>query len=159
MKAALVLVLMVSAISASAHGKRERDSRDCIRENWSLVKREVTSGKTCEKDLDLNLTEALFVYPFINVGPINVRYWEGSFVKTQIVKDTYNHEFANICTGKVTYSSKQVTEYAQNKIFTVKNPNLDRSILESYRLTPMTDAEAMTAYEYVKGECEADLAL
>lgn len=158
----LYTIATLSIISqAQAHDHRPHNNydRDCIRENWALVKREVSTPSACEKGLDLKLTNGLFYYPLMNVGAINVRYWEGSFVKARTVKDTFKHEFANVCTGKVTYASEETREYTHNKVYNVKNPNLDRSIKESFRVFPMTDTEASTAYDYLKSECEADTTL
>lgn len=132
-------------------------SHQCLREKWVLVKSEVKSPSTCKKDEELKLAEALFTYPLINVGPINVRYWTGSFYKTESKKDTYKREYVNICTGKVTYTSEEIFESSHTRVFKIQNPNLDATIKESFKLAPMTDAEAKVAYEHLKVECETEI--
>lgn len=151
-----VLVLLTTSFTASA--RHDRDERmECLREKWTLVKTEVSSPKVCEMSAELELAEGLFTYPLINVGPLKVNYWLGSYSRKESKKETYKHEYVNICSGKVTYSSEEIFENARKRVFGVRNPNLSASIKESYKAAAMTDAEALKAYENLKVECESAL--
>lgn len=150
----VLTMMLVLGISTSAFSNNY--DRECRREKWTLVKEELKSPTSCKMIKELKLTEDLFVYPRINVGPINVSYWEGRFEKTVSKLQVYRHDYINICEGRITFSDEENHETSEVKVYDLLNPNLDPSISESYKLAPMTDEEAQTAFSNLKIECETD---
>jgi hypothetical protein len=155
-KLVTLIALLTTSFSAfsSHHGRNELE---CVREKWTLMKTDLKVPNVCEIGRELQLAEAFVHYPYIDVGPLKVHYWQGRYQKTESKKETYKHEYINICTGMVTYSSEEVLERSRVRAYDIQNPNLDRSIKESYKLVPLTDEEASRAFDNLKIECETVL--
>lgn len=154
-------LLTLLTISTSAFSEtNDFDRRDhrhemkCIKEKWTLLKVEVKSPSNCKVTKPLALKEKLQTYPHINVGPLKVRYWEGSYEMAKHTTKTYRHDYINICTGVTTYSDEESFESVSTKVYDLQNPNLDSSIKESYKLAPMTNTEAKDAFSNLKIECD-----
>jgi hypothetical protein len=129
---------------------------NCIRENWILLKESILSQEQCKLDKPLKLTDAITSFPKIDVPSLKVRYWEARFIKNVHKLATYEHNYLNTCVGMVVDSEIISLERTEPKFFTLKNPNLDPSITETYKLSPMTNEEASRAFEDLKKECEFD---
>lgn len=150
-----LIMLMVLPYAQPTFANHPAEDMRCIKEKWTLVKTEKNISNECIESRKLSLKEGLFIFPKINVGPLKVRYWDGQYEKQITQTDTYKHDYINICTGILTYSSEESFEEVQNKTFNIQNPNLDFEITKTYELAPMTDDEAKFAFGNLKIECEA----
>lgn len=154
---AATLIFTSSLAKADDRHRPHREphrGESCIVEDWSKIKEEVINADKCEVVRPLKLKEMVKTYPLINVGPLKVRYWDASLKKTVRVVETFEHSYINVCTGVKTYSVEKTRESLSSKQFDLQNPNLDDEISESFKLAPMTNAEAKEAYEALAKECE-----
>ena len=145
----MILVLM-SIASFTTYADQFPPS--CIREKWTLLQ-EVSTPTNCVITKELNLQEGLFDYPFINVGLIKVRYWQAEMTNDITVNKIYRHEYINVCSGNVTYATDENFTEHYHSTSTLSNPNLDKSITESFKLSPMTSDEANKAWQVLKNQC------
>lgn len=151
----LASVLLTGSIAkADDYRPRPKPSREqCLYEDWKKIKEETINSGKCEVVRPLKLKEMVKTYPLINVGPLKVRYWDAGLKQTTKVVETYEHSFINVCTGVKTFSEEKSFETLSSKQFDLQNPNLDDEISESFRLAPMTNAEAAKAYKALEEEC------
>lgn len=146
--------LIIVSIFLTGTTYAHENSRNCILETFELVSEKTTDVSDCSTTKDLKLAEELISYPKISVGPIKVRFWEGEIVKHVTYEQVFKHEFVNICTGVLTYSKEKTYKGIYPLEFKIINPNLDPEIRESFRLAPLTNAEANQAWQNLKQECE-----
>lgn len=149
--------MLLSILSTTSFAQDNYYPNDigCIRENWTLLKEEKRESVQCKKTKNLKLVEGLRVFPKISDSiTFKVRYWEGRYEKSLKTIQTYQRDYVNVCTGRITYSAQVKIENSSVLIYDLANPNLDPEISESYKLAPMTNAEAQEAWEHLKTECE-----
>jgi hypothetical protein len=144
--------LLLTTLSAHAYDHYKKDN-SCIKERWTLITEDVKTQASCIETKKLQLVSAFITYPNIDVGPMKVRFWKGQVMMPVETEQTYSHSYINVCSGKVTFTEEVKKTYVWSKFYEISNPNLDRSISESYKLAPLTNAEAAKAFENLKLEC------
>lgn len=126
----------------------------CEAERWILLKSNIKTYGSCEQLEGLSLDETTAYY--VHLGTQKVRYWKGSFGRTDILNTTYIHEIYDYCTRnhRVIYSETVSREEPDQKLFALKNPNLNPNLEASYELAPLLENEAVAALARAKEECE-----
>lgn len=146
-------LLVLTLITTNTLMARERiDS--CIVNDTEVTETKVVDEGECQVVNELELTSTIKTYPKMpNIGAISVRYWEGSFVKESIQEVSKSIHYYDICRGVKTITIKKKEYDFFKEHYTLENPNLSPKIDKTYMLAPMTDAEALAAYEKLEAKC------
>lgn len=152
MKKIISTIMILTSVSF-AHRNSDTDLR-CLAERWELVGRAVRMDAACAVTVPLKLISGEIKYK--KLGYMNVRYFEGEYTRRYVETWKYRHQIINICNGQKTFDEVERYRGTYSLVHSIKNPNLNLDLDASYKLAPMTDAEAAKAFDDTKAECEHD---
>ena len=141
----LILVLLASSAQAQYemnHSYHNKKHGNCVSQYITKLSEKITLFKGCEQTEDLELSWTIQNYPHLKENPRRVQYWKGSYTKIYALTSNYLKELVDTCKGKIISKTQFSDVQYYDKIFKLKNLNLDVSIKESFMLVPMTEAEA-----------------
>lgn len=109
----------------------------------------------CQLAQPLVLTRVTHAYPLMGNQSYTVDAWQGSYARTEFVRNNYRRDFYNSCTGEYEYTDFiSDAPHDATTSFSVDNPNLHDDVAASYNLAPMTDDEAKAALATAEKNCE-----
>lgn len=129
------------------------DSR-CLVENVMLVGKTIQVGKHCKLEKELVLAKGQFQYPYLGETTYSVNYWEGSYERSLRTTFHYLKIITNVCARKEVLRQNFTKVEADEVVFNLENPNLDRNVQHSYNLAALTQNEAKQKFDQLKEQCE-----
>lgn len=147
MKTVLISIMGLLCLNSTASAHR------CIIEYWTPVGNEVVERGECRETEVLAIASTSRSYPRLGNAAFTVRYWTGAIGRTDRIRQTYIREIYDDCRGR-RLSEREITrEHNSTHSFAISNPNLSSDVDATYKLAPMTDAEATTAYAELLDKC------
>lgn len=125
----------------------------CIQETWVPLSMKKQFIGSCKVQDPLLLAKANQSYPLLNSEIFPVQYWQGSFSKEVQQTTKALHEIYDECSRRTILSRIEVSHENLNLFFRMKNPNLKSDVDATYKLVPMTLAEAQTEWQRTEQRC------